>query len=1143
MAKFIINATNSINGEQQGKGWVSVFNTYNQERVISEIEDKTISNKGKIGTSIPTPLARIELFDTAFNILIQGRNNGREVDPSYKRLASECLDLLQFVFEKGTGNSDYGDLTVEQWNIQDEITHLANSSNVEGHKLLGEALRVAVGQKERDPSGNLYGQLGDMFIFSYKGIVLGGYSPHTVVYTSPNVNEHIRQSKMELDFYGEDGHRLFNNLASPRLIEERSESFQTYLRALINTLPNTSFRQYIIAMLGTPDERFGRLLGRQFQPVPNTKNLLYYNASVDTKNSGLVIVPNGEVTYYRQFTGSAEPLVLCEDKGTSYIYLSDAWKSGTHVKPNGLQDGIKSIAKRRLPTNGTYVLSNKSYPYLWINDFLEEAIVNIDYDIDSTQFVSCADYSNDPVDNRLKRFLIPIRKEYFLFFTLKDLEKHLTCEIKDHEIKVTLNIPVTGNNNEGGTVGFERIYGTKYYPILRFMTDRESMMTLTIFPSYRIKEGGVGNRYIVQLCLSEGGSESLIVSDKVTFMEFGQIEQKAAAAQKRTKDSNASSFYYHLGSDSQPAVFDFILLDVKKNGETFNTILIPKWTKEVSVTANNEYTFGIDFGTSNTHIAYSNDTGQKPKPLEIKEQVLKLGVNKSGYLPTDKRFDREFIPSKALSYPIKTSSLETPSFKLESELFSQWNIGYSLEEEMYTLDSSLYRYMTDLKWDYQKNIENKLAKRRIELYCNQTIWMIRNQVLQNGGGKKIKLFYFTPSVMSDDLKGAFQEAWNDAVKKILKGFDYQISKIDEAVAPYYALVTGHYGTTITESDNIVNIDIGGGTTDIFYFKCRDTKAKTGYIASSMFAGNDIWGNGVRNIAGIKNGFVKCALDKLEADGNTPESHKILLENCKRFSSADASSLLFKHDEELDYSIILRNPKTRLGSTVLEVLLVHYASLIYYLVDLLRKYQLDIPDCISFTGKGSEYIKLFAYDITRIEKITKALLKTFMGSECSDAIDKIIIKRVENPKEITATGGVLYDQVVGHSEITLFDENPIYTLGTGDDESETYKNREIIENKALKERVINNFCKFISQLYESEWLKNALRGSGFSFSENERVNSKKWKEFGVKSYEHTIRLHQEETKTSEDEEITSSLFFFTLKDAIFQMTQQLIDDES
>ena len=62
------------------------------------------------------------------------------------------------------------------------------------------------------------------------------------------------------------------------------------------------------------------------------------------------------------------------------------------------------------------------------------------------------------------------------------------------------------------------------------------------------------------------------------------------------------------------------------------------------------------------------------------------------------------------------------------------------------------------------------------------------------------------------------------------------------MAPYkYSVVNN---TNMNRTDAYVNVDIGGGSTDILFYKERPNKTNKSNAYSVFIAANDIWGNGL-----------------------------------------------------------------------------------------------------------------------------------------------------------------------------------------------------------------------------------------------------------------------------------------------------------
>ena len=115
---------------------------------VREVMDKTNILTSSAGTSIPTPIARMFLFKTAFEILAaQVRDNQVAEKSIYSGLVSETLDLLEMLYKSG---SDENKLRYQKWifdNSQQDNNVILNHFGIDqGHRLLAESFKQAASQ-------------------------------------------------------------------------------------------------------------------------------------------------------------------------------------------------------------------------------------------------------------------------------------------------------------------------------------------------------------------------------------------------------------------------------------------------------------------------------------------------------------------------------------------------------------------------------------------------------------------------------------------------------------------------------------------------------------------------------------------------------------------------------------------------------------------------------------------------------------------------------------------------------------------------------------------------------------------------------------------------------------------------------------
>ena len=233
----ILNNLDKVNYPQEKnrtpKGW-DATPAFDGDR-IARISDTVGSGIAleKMGTSIPTPFARIFMFKTAFE-MVNASPAGATDNSAYGKLVSECLDFLEFIYNYGA------DITVKAWDIAYQINALKKSKS-EGHNKLGNVLEHFAAELS----------VTDIYLIYYKNTLIGGTSPFTLVYTSPN----WRRVKNITNAHGLKGNELFPDYSNPIVNATplclRDKDFQIMLTRMLVTyrnnddLKNTAFFTYI----------------------------------------------------------------------------------------------------------------------------------------------------------------------------------------------------------------------------------------------------------------------------------------------------------------------------------------------------------------------------------------------------------------------------------------------------------------------------------------------------------------------------------------------------------------------------------------------------------------------------------------------------------------------------------------------------------------------------------------------------------------------------------------------------------------------------------------------------------------------------------------------------------------------------------
>lgn len=1166
-------------------------------------------NAGKVGTSIPTPFARVYLFETAFSFVSL---NKRSKDYNfYDQLVTQALDLLQLVFEKGKDPK----LKIYEWNGEAQINELFRKKFKKGHETLARSFKMAITTAQCLRTINL---------IEYDGVVLGGTSPYTLTYTSPNAVRQLREKDIEL--FANDKSQLFKDRGIKHL-RERSHEFQRYVYWLVfkkniadfdrDGTPLKAFYNYVKSQnINISEEELSGIPESYFEPVRRRSEInsadvtlsvlgnvsLRVNAEpMNMKESDFYMRPSVHC-----FGNGPVPIILPTDGDSSYdgwqYTKNDTWQSFTTVDYWNLKTSIDS---RCLPTNGAHnQFTTNQYPWLTTGDFFETSLVLLGYDLNTAKFY----FPN--TGNTAPQFLLPIKREYFKYYTLNDLIGNLKCTVQKDtrdesrisEVSFELRLKLQNREN----IVLRRTYRAAYsgetpdFPIVELSEG----MSFGVFPFFRCpEEYDKKNEYAVYLY----GSSTDTDSAKLSFFkqDFSKNMLKAildsdtdgrgeGVIRTKTSDSGFSKIYNLRTGTSNS--FDLIEVNLSDKKNACRGLAIPLWSKLPVMDTNKEAIVSIDFGTSNTYVSYLENGEAKPLTIGLEDQQMVLlngssvkhGTNKAQYRVQENFGDnahymsqylREFVPSiighreeiaddEFIEFPIKTATIEKQNFKAEDSLFTGISIGFNIDNEKNAVEADRFRYVTNLKWSAEEHKgkqdqDNNLAefnkdKSRIQAFCDQILWMIKNKLIMKGFSSSVKMMYFYPDSMSEVGRDIFKESWENAVKSILSDRGYEVSLKEEleAISPYYSLLTLNGNKVYSKST--ANIDVGGGTTDYFildldpsHTKLDNDGAESGkaYEASIFFAGNDLWGatypESTNHGKYQYNGFVEYMKSKVQ---DCPQAARTLY-NCydKDKGMADFSGFFFKNDQLFGFSEkISSNEKFKF------VVFLHYAAIIYHFTDILKRIKKEDPDfkypeILTFTGKGSEYVQMLSKQSGPISEITTQLIRAF-GLEDFRGIEVI---RVENPKALTADGGIYELMSNSALRINLFDKdefgatksntvtNTPYVrigklcLGLEGDKVD-YTRGDVVN---VKSSAMEHVRKFADAVYHSPILATTRNFLKVNLSEDDY---KIFLKYAEDSYDtHASRFLKNNIKTSE-RPLDENVFFFAMKNTLINLSKYYYD---
>jgi hypothetical protein len=953
---------------------------------IGQIEDPNAASVKKEITSIPSPFARIDLVKNAYSEVVKsGELHG---DTIFHKMVSDSLDVAQIFFNLPKLSDK---IKVIVWNVKQELDTLKHSESDE-HKRVGETLRMFLDQ---DKYAYNFDKMKSVYLLHYVGRyrqtqldIIGATSPATLFFCSANdfsyLSEDIR--------FGKD--KVFDSqLAS---LDQRDEQFVIFYYAFQKAFPN-----------------FARL----FPEVNDYMNMVYrlglnpdqkdkvdaLTANSITEYPELLISPNrveiNDVAY-RQCPDNATvksgfeikseiasdeklPLVLPIESGTIYsdiFYVSDNWES-TSKAP--LYDE-KPLNERRLPT------ANEIYPYLTIGDFLEDVLIRVPK-------ISTTDDSffDKFVKDSAYCYLLPLKETFFRYFTPAQLQGKISGnpmveikEVLEDNVRVTIRIPIQNNRvieysrsyiehgdispkqNKGALI--EKDFAVGLFSNIHFDNEKEAFYRAYIVSEFEDKDGF-----------------------KLSFYKNHDL---ISLPEPVVRNSDDDRYYSYKAYILEQTTFDYMRVGC----EEYSGVLLPIMHKKGG---SDQFTFAIDFGTTNSHIEFSvNEGSSEPFSMGSKEAMLKLWGKvdpQSKYILGYDVLPETIGPDSLYKFPMRTVLCVSNVTNWNKAVYPQGhsNIPFPYEKKRgYAYD----RILTDLKWSNdQDNIK------RIKSFIESLFIILRNKVLLNNGNlSKTKIVWFYPISMVENRYNSFSDVWNKAYDKYFGGDRRNVIPMTESVAPYE-----HYHSSEASVGNIVTIDIGGGTTDIVLAN----NGNVTNITSFHFAADSIFGDPY--ISNRSSNTINKLLVQYEddiktilTDNSLSDLEDIFEQHLKNKMSNSIASFFFslKENSEIKSKKLADNVdfsnKLLLDSNYKIVFVFFYAAIIYHLAQLMKSNRMEMPRHIAFSGNGSKVIRILTTSDKTLEEFTKKIFeKVYREDYPADGLT--ILQNVENPKEVTCKGGI------------------------------------------------------------------------------------------------------------------------------------------
>lgn len=1048
----------------------------NNIRVLNARNDKSLN-------AIPSPLARIHLFEAAFSLVYQDELHGTNVSgDAYKKLVSDCFDVFELLFNWNNHIREGKDLKIVSWNRETE-TAVLKKEFIEDRERKETELRR---NQTENQSLNL--------------TQIKGFKEHLVGET---------------------------------------------LNLFLQTGAFSQFNEVHIILLNN-------------KPIAGTSPLTgFFTTPNDLGNINL-INPIGKKNYFSRHL----PFAQRDGKVKKFIY--DFFVThGINIFPDGLP--IRNYLEHHANNigNATLLLETinstensifnqtitlQSNRERGVFDYFENHLVKINYRLNEDCFYTATNLKRD----RKHDFLLPLTPNFFADFELSDIPSKVTINEKDSgTVEVTIR---KGTQTLSKTYQANRINEQDGF-LIDLAGTHSMKLDLGIFPFLKINDDNDFNDFYRVMFVSQDNNYQFSNNDfKLNFGKDRNIIDPNAAVnytigrEERTileKDKTlVGSTYYSLNF-----CFDFIQVLLPQISETeINCMVVPKWvTKNLG---NNQVDFAIDFGTTTTFVAYTDDPNHQtlPKKFELGDRQVPVALlNKSrekkpelrwidcfehsSVLPDFFEFfevqKQEFVPSllnaDKYTLPFRTVVYEKNSIPPnQKKALSNSNIAFAYQKDYDNVTNLNQDYITNLKWNVRTDAKYKES---IEVFIEELFHLLRiKTLLSDGNPRRSNISWFSPLSFTPGAQFTYNQIWGSKYSQVFKGnAENQLKNITESEAPfyYYSRIMADAGGAagIEDTSSVMTLDIGGGTTDLMYFR-----EATPVIGTSVhFGANVLWGDAYSEFSSEKFNGIYLAIKNTITDRLKSTELKALNE---KFIKPDSH---FGSDEIINFWI-WNNDKTGVVNELNKgdfkfSYILHLSALIYHSCKMLKFYNHPAPKCIVFTGNGSKYLDLIQTK-DYIEKICGFFVRELFGK---DTKNPQVILPSANRKEATCFGG-LYQPFNAKRQFSA-----VNYLGFETPTDNFKKYSEIdLRKEQVYDSLENSFTEFINCFFKMN------DSNDLSFRRNFGIESNltALKSFILSKSRENLSTGYDKRRKLVDggDEITDSLFFYPIVGLVYQVNK-------
>ena len=427
-----------------------------------------------------------------------------------------------------------------------------------------------------------------------------------------------------------------------------------------------------------------------------------------------------------------------------------------------------------------------------------------------------------------EQFAYPINSSMLMFMDPKAISTNCVVSPDGDNYKVSLYLELVNENGNSISYTLEKIYKAR-----EVVKDRTVPLGFSIWPDIKTPDWDQyyffydGNaqvnilpKNIFAVSDIRNKLDNLTNQDKIKFLdsmisshqvigEENLIQQTSAVTELRSLKSSPEAVMCNVAAQTSGKSF----VDHNKRVDV-GLILFPE-PNEVQEN-NNQWSLGIDFGTTNSCFFYKENKDE-PKELNFKNRInlpYEPG-NEEEEIEEVMQAHKEFVPSRLVTVPFMTILRERNYKEQATEnLPFRSNFIYYVDQVLYAIqdlpdDKRPLKF--NLKWD-----EAEQSRVKTQYFLSQVVLQSAVEAAANGIKRENLLFNFSyPEAYTQELSKSFRSIARRAINIGLNDESFKSSEKTkfEAESISSALYFAE-GQKIAFTENVITIDIGGGTSDL-----------------------------------------------------------------------------------------------------------------------------------------------------------------------------------------------------------------------------------------------------------------------------------------------------------------------------------------